>query len=308
MPRLKSLLDRPYVLLAIAPLFWAGNVIVGRAVRGEIPPISLNWWRWAVAALLVTLIAHRGLWRQRHLVLRSWKLLLLLAAVGLTAFHSAVYIGLTQTTAINAALMIALGPVFIVPLAWILLHERVTALQGLGVLVSLLGAVVVILRGNLAVLTGLEFNRGDLWLLFASLCWGVYSVYLKRRPAEMNELVLLAAVMLMSTALTTPLYLWEYLSVGGFAATPVSLAAIAYISVFASVLAYIFWNRGVHMVGPNKAGLFLHLIPVYVALLAALLLGERVRAYHLLGLAFIVVGIVLITRFGRPARAAGPAD
>jgi len=304
LPRLNRLLDRPYLLLAITPLFWAGNIIVGRAARGEIPPITLNWWRWSLAAFLVTLLVHRGLWRQRALLRRSWKLLLLLAASGITAFHSAVYLGLTETTAINAALIIALGPVLIVPLAWVLLHERITALQGLGVLLSFVGALVVILRGDLAVLTGLAFNRGDLWLLFASFCWAVYSVFLKRRPPEMEELVLLAAVMLLGTALTTPFYLWEFATLGGFAPTPANLGAIAFVSVFASLLAYIFWNRGVHLVGPNKASLFLHLIPVYVAVLAALLLGEQVRPFHLIGLALILAGILLLTRFGARARSA----
>ena len=302
MKTVARLLDLPYLLLAFPPLFWAGNVIVGRAVRGEIPPLSVNWWRWMVAAAILLLFLHRGLWRQRAVLLRHWKLILLLSATGILAFHSAVYIGLNDTTAMNAALIIALGPVLIVPLAWLLLGERPTALQGLGVLLSCLGVVAVIARADLAALTALTFNRGDLWLLFASACWGTYSVLLKLKPAELDVLVMLVAIMLLGALLTTPFYLWDVARGLTVPLTAESVAAVGYVSIFAAVFAYIAWNRGVNLVGPSKAGLYLHLIPVYAAVLAALFLGERVEAYHLAGVAFILAGIVLTTRYGpKPA-------
>ena len=255
MPILKRLLDLPYLLLAFAPLCWAGNLIVGRAVRDEVPPIAINWWRWSVALVVLLLFVGPRVWRQRHLIGRHWRYIGLLSLSGLTCFHSAVYIGLQQTTAINAALIIALGPILILPLAWGLLGERLGAIQGLGVIISFLGAAMIILRGDLAVAKSLSINRGDLWLLFASACWAVYSVLLKRKPAELDTLPLLAGIMLGATILTSPLYLWEIGQGQVMSLAPVSFATIGYVSLFAGILAYIAWNQGVVLVGTLQGGL-----------------------------------------------------
>ena len=293
----RRLFDLPYLLLAFSPLCWAGNMVVGRAVRGEVPPFAINWWRWTLASAILLLFVRADLWRQRALVLRHWKLVLLLATSGIAAFHSSVYIGLRDTTAINAALIIALGPVLIVPMAWALLGERMTAPQFLGVLLSFAGVAVIVTRADPAALLALDVNRGDLWLLAASALWGLYSVAVKLKPAEMAPLVLLVATLLLGVALVTPFYLWELWQGRRIAVAPGSLAAIGYVALFAGVLAYIAWNRGVELVGPSRAGLFLHLVPVYGAVLAGLFLGERLEAFHLAGVACILVGILLTDRF-----------
>ena len=293
----RRLFELPYLLLAFSPLCWAGNMVVGRAVRGEVPPFAINWWRWTLASAILLLFVRADLWRQRALVLRHWKLVLLLATSGIAAFHSSVYIGLRDTTAINAALIIALGPVLIVPMAWALLGERMTAPQFLGVLLSFAGVAVIVTRADPAALLALDVNRGDLWLLAASALWGLYSVAVKLKPAEMAPLVLLVATLLLGVALVTPFYLWELGQGRRIAVGPGSLAAIGYVALFAGVLAYIAWNRGVELVGPSRAGLFLHLVPVYGAVLAGLFLGERLEAFHLAGVACILVGILLTDRF-----------
>ena len=301
----RRLFDLPYVLLAFSPLCWAGNMVVGRAVRGEIPPFSINWWRWSIASAILLLFVHSRLWRQRALVLRHWKLVLFLSVTGIVAFHSTVYIGLQDTTAINAALIIALGPVLILPMARLLLQERMTALQLIGVLLSFVGVAIIITRAELSLLLELQINRGDLWLLAGSALWAIYSVGVKLKPPELEPLVLLVAILLLGVALNTPLYLWEIGQGRLIPLAPESFAALGYVGVFAGVLAYISWNRGVELVGPNKAGLFLHLIPVYGALLAFLFLGERLQAFHFVGLVFIVLGIALTSLFAPKAAAAG---
>lgn len=295
---LSFLLAQPYLLLAFAPLCWAGNMVVGRAARGEIPPLSLNWWRWAIAALVLAALTWPALARQGGLLLRHWRLLLCLALTGIVGFQSAVYIGLTATTAVNAALIVGMGPVLIVPLAWILLGERITGLQALGVAVSSLGAMTVILRGDPAVLRSMDLNRGDVWLLCASALWATYSVLLKRKPAELEVMNLTTGVIVTGVLLATPLYLWEMSRGLTVPLTMESAATIGYVSLFAGVLAYVAWSRGVNAVGPNKAGLFLHLLPVYGAILAALILGERLQGFHLAGFGLILAGLVLTTRFG----------
>lgn len=295
---MSRLLSLPYILLAFAPLCWAGNLVVGRWVSGEFPPLSISWWRWVVAATLMLLLVRGDLWRQRGLLLRHWKLVFSLSLTGIACFHSAVYVGLTQTTAINGALIVALGPVMIAPLAWLFLGERVTAMQGLGVLLSCVGVGIIVTRGDLAVVRSLAFNQGDLWLLFASFCWATYSVLLKRKPPDLHVLPLLAAILLLGVTLTTPLYLWEISRGLVVPATWQSLGAITYVGVFAGFLAYIAWNRGVNLVGPNRAGLFLHLMPVYAALMAAGFLGESLNVHHLVGFILILGGILVTTRVG----------
>lgn len=293
----RRLFDLPYLLLAFSPLCWAGNMVVGRAVRGEIPPFSINWWRWSIASTILLLFVHRDLWRQRAEVLRHWKLVLFLSFTGIVAFHSTVYIGLQDTTAINAALIIALGPVLILPMARLLLQESMSALQLLGVLLSFVGVAVIITRAELSLLLELQLNRGDLWLLAGSALWAIYSVGVKLKPPELEPLVLLIAILLLGVLLNTPLYFWEIAQGRLIPLRPEAFAALGYVGVFAGVLAYISWNRGVELVGPNKAGLFLHLIPVYGAGLAFLFLGERLQLFHLVGVAFIVVGIALTSLF-----------
>ncbi len=297
-------INLPYLLLAFPPLCWAGNLVAGRAISGEFPPLSISWWRWVVAATLVLLVVRGDLWRQRDLLCRHWKLVFSLSLTGIVCFHSAVYVGLTQTTAINGALIVALGPVIIAPLAWLLLGERITAIQGLGVLLSCIGVGVIVTRFDPAVVRSLAFNRGDLWLLFASICWATYSVLLERKPPSLEVMPLLAAILLLGVILTTPLYLWEISRGLVVPATWQSLAAITYVGVFAGFLAYIAWNRGVNLVGPNRAGLFLHLMPVYAALLAALFLGESLEVYHLGGVLFILGGILLTAREAGAKKAA----
>ena len=293
----RRLYDLPYLLLAFSPLCWAGNMVVGRAVRGEIPPFSINWWRWAIASAILLAFVRSDLWRQRALVLRHWKLVLFLAATGIVAFHSTVYIGLQHTTAINAALIIALGPVLILPMARVLLQESMSALQLLGVLLSFVGVAIIITKAELSLLLALQVNRGDLWLLAGSALWAIYSVGVKLKPPELEPMVLLIAILLLGALLNTPLYLWEIAQGRLIPLQPEAFAALGYVGLFAGVLAYISWNRGVELVGPNKAGLFLHLIPVYGALLAFLFLGERLQAFHFVGVAFIVLGIGLTSRF-----------
>lgn len=290
-------LAHPYALLAFSPLCWAGNQVVGRAVRGEIAPLSLNWSRWAVAVVVLLAICGPVVVRQRRLLAANWRLILVLAVTGIFGFHSAVYVGLTETTAINASLIIALGPALILPLSFLLLGDRFSRVQGLGVAVSSMGVLLVISKGHLETLMDLAFNQGDLWLLLASILWGAYTVLLKRKPKEMNVTALTTAVVLVGLLLTTPFFLWDIAQGRVIAATPSNLASIAFVGIFAGALAYIAWNRGINAIGPNKAGLFLHLMPLYGAALASFLLGEALELHHLSGLALIMLGLLLTTRF-----------
>ncbi|MFQ5937994.1 MAG: DMT family transporter [Acidiferrobacterales bacterium] len=291
----------PYVLLIIAPLTWAGNFVVGRFIHEQIPPVSLNLWRWLVALVVLLPFTLPTLLAQRALIIQHWRLFALLGASGVALFHSFVYQALHFTEAINAALFLSTTPAVIVILSWLISREPVTSRQTLGITVSLVGAVIIIVRGDLGLLLHLQFNQGDLWMLVAVPNWALYSVLLRRLPPGFHPMAFLTATVSFGLILLTPAYLWELARVGTFHVNGVTMGSVLYIGLFASVIAYICWNRGVALVGANRAGLFLHLIPVFSAFLAVAILGESVRVFHLVGITFVFTGIYL-TNTTRPRK------
>ena len=289
------LIDRvsPYLLLVMTTLFWGGNFNVGRAVIGEVPPLGLSFWRWMVAWMIIFPFACRPMWRRRHLLMEHWFLLLLLAVTGVTLFNSLVYLGLQTTTAINASLMQSITPVLIILLSMFLLGHRSQGLQWLGVLVSLAGAVVILTRGDPGLLRDLEFASGDLLLLLAVFLWALYTVLLRKLPMELHGMPVLGYTVTVGTILILPFYLYETMNGRPAPLSPVSIASILYVAIFPSVLAYLFWNNATARLGPERTGHFSHLIPVFGILIATLVLGESLQAYHLAGILLVSAGLLL---------------
>ena len=289
-----------YLLLVIAALCWAGNFVMGRTVHNEIPPVTMTFWRWVVAGAVLLPFGGASVWRLRTELGRQWRLLLMLAMTGIVLFHLFVYTGLHTTSVTNAALMLATTPVLIPGVSLFLLGELITLRQGIGIMVSLLGVAVIVLRGDPNLMASLRLNPGDLLLLLAVPTWALYSVLLRRLPISLPPLTVLLVIIMIGLVLLAPLYAFE---AGTVAVSAKTMLVIGYVALFASVLAYICWSRAVMEVGANKAGLFLHLMPVFATALAILLLGEAVRAYQAAGVAFIAMGIFLTTsRRGLPLR------
>lgn len=291
-----------YLLLIVPPLCWAGNFVVGRAIHAEIPPAALTFWRWAVAAAVLLPLAGLETWRAREAIRRQWPLLTMLALTGVVGFQFVVYQGLHSTTAINGVLIIATIPAVIPAIAFALDGERITRRQGLGIVLSSLGVAIIVLRGNLAAALALGVAAGDLWIASAVPMWALYSVLVRRKDPALPPLVLLLAIVGIGLAVVAPGYAVELAMVGGFAPTPSTLAAIAYVGIAASVLAFWCWNRGIAGVGASRAGLYLHLMPVFAALLAVAFLDERLYAYHGVGMALVATGLVLSSTGGGRGR------
>jgi drug/metabolite transporter (DMT)-like permease len=289
----------PYLLATLPPLFWAGNFILGRALSQTIPPIALSFWRWALALLILLPFAWSRLRGQRGTLRRHWAVLSLLAVLGVTNYNTFAYLGLQTTTATNAVLLVSTTPVLIPVLSFLLLGQRIGLRQAAGILLSLAGVAVIVARGELGALGALGLASGDLWILAAVVSWALYSVCLRWRPAHLDPLALLAVTMAIGLVPLVPLYGWELGQGLGFQLNPVTLAAIGYVALFPSILAYVFWNRAVAQLGANRTGQFLHLVPAFGALLAMPLLGERLHPFHLVGIGLIGGGIVLATRGAR---------
>lgn len=293
---IKHRLLSPVMMLLLASLFWAGNTVIARGVVGEVPPFALSFWRWLLALVFLLPVGIRPVQAQWPLVRRQLPLLAALAATSVAAYNTLLYLALQTTTAINATLVASSMPVMIILLSWVWLGERVGWAQALGVLLSLIGVVAVIARGDFGLLADLRFQTGDLWVLAAVFSWAVYSVMLRRHPTGLTPMALLTVLVALGVPFILPFYVWEMAQGLGFAVTPTTLMVMLYVGLFPSVLAYYFWNEGVAAVGANTAGLYAYLMPVFTAFLAVLFLGEALRWFHIAGLALIVLGIGLARR------------
>ncbi|HEX7811291.1 MAG TPA: DMT family transporter, partial [Burkholderiales bacterium] len=289
-------LKSPYLLLSLTSLFWAANWVVGRAMRDEMPPVAMGFWRWSIALLLLLPFAAPELKRNWHVVRANWLVLALLGCLGAIAFNTLIYVGLQYTAVANGVLFNSFSPILIILLSWVIVRERLSGLQACGVVLSLAGVLAIIARGEVATLAGFHFNPGDLWLIAAQFLWSVYTLVLRRRPPELSAIAFLAAMLLLSLPFLLPFYLWEFFQRGGFALNLSTVSALAYYGTLPSIVAYLFWNRGVAQVGANKAGLFVHLMPVFGALLSVIFLDERLHAYHYAGAVLIFGGIYLTTK------------
>jgi drug/metabolite transporter (DMT)-like permease len=285
----------PYLLLSLSALFWAGNWVVGRAMRLEIPPVAMGFWRWALALAILLPFTFGEIRANRKLLRENWIRLSILGSFGATAFNTMIYVGLQHTAATNGVLFNSVSPVLIILFSWLALRERISLRQALGVAASLVGIAIMIARGEVRTLAGLQFNQGDLWLFCAMNLWALYTVILRRRQIALSPSGFLAAILLCGLPWLLPFYLWEIWTRGGFELGLASVGTLAYYGTLPSVVAYLFWNRGVAQVGANKAGLFAHLIPVFGAALSILFLGESLHGYHLAGAGMIFMGIYLTT-------------
>jgi drug/metabolite transporter (DMT)-like permease len=285
----------PYFLLVITALFWAGNFVLGRAVNASIPPVGLAFWRWTIALAVLLPFSLPHLRSQWPLVCGNWRSLALHGILGVTCFNTFVYIGLHSTTAINALLVNSVIPVLIVVLSRVLAHTPVTRAQAAGVALSLAGVVTIICRADAGLLLSLQINRGDLWVMLAVVCWSFYTFLLRRRPVGLHPLSFLCSIIIIGLMVLAPLYVWEASRGARVGTDLVTCGSILYVALFPSVLAFIFWNQAVGEVGPNKAGLFLHLMPVFGAILSFFFLGESLHLYHLAGIGLIFSGIYLVT-------------
>jgi drug/metabolite transporter (DMT)-like permease len=285
------------LLAALPPLFWAGNYVLARALHADMPPMALSFWRWTLALLILLPFVGPTLLRQRQLLggilRRQGVQLAVLALLGITGYNTLLYVGLQDTTATNAVLLSAATPVIIVALSFLLLGERLGIAALAGLMLSLLGVLVILAKGDPMAMLRLKPAAGDGWVLLAALDWALYSVLLRRRPAELEPLVFLTLIVAMGLLPLAALYAWELSSGARFAPNVANLAAIGYVALFPSVLAYVIWNRAVAELGANRTGQYIHLLPVFGTVLGLLLLGERLLWFHAVGAALIGAGIGL---------------
>lgn len=281
----------PVLALCAASLFWAGNVVVARALHAEIPPVAMAFWRWTVAGVLLAPAALRAWRTDRALIGQHWRRLALLGVVGAGVFNTLCYLALRYTQAINGAVFNSMVPVFILVLGTLGFGLQVRTAQVAGVAVSCLGVLAIIARGEPANLLALHFNVGDLLFLVAMVLWSLYTLMLRGRPAQLRGSAFLGVLVSFALPPLALGYAGELAAGQHMQVTAHTVLALLYLGTCPSVLAFLCYNYGVERLGAARAGVFVHLVPVFGLLLSTVMLGEAVHAFHLVGMALILAGV-----------------
>ena len=285
---------QPYALLSLAMLLWALNIVSGRAVADLLPPITLALMRWSIALMILLPFTYRRFIADWPLIRARWGVLVLIGLCGVGLYNTLVYIGLAETTAINATVLSSLFPLVIATLGFIIYRDRLTVGQFMGISISITGALAVLTQGDLGVLTTLSFNPGDLWVIGSQIAYALYAVLLREKPSALHPLSLLTVTIIVGVVALAPAAAIEQAVLHPpmiFNAT--SLTVIAYVATLPALVAYICFNRGVALIGSNRAGVFFHLIPIFGSIFAITLLGEALGLHHVAGWGLILTGIAI---------------
>ena len=284
------------ILLFVVPVLFSTNIIAARAVSDFIPPFALAFWRWWLAFLLFLPAIGPDLLRYRRELLGEWRDLLVLGILGMGICGAFVYVGADTTSATNIGLIYATAPIIIAGAATLLYREPLGRVNALGILVSLLGVLVIVFRGDLVALQTLSLVPGDLWIATAAVSWAVYSVMLRYRPSQLPGRVRFAATMLYGSMALLPFHILELANGDVPELNIETLIAVLIVAIVPGLGAYLGYARIQRALGASPTALILYLAPVYTALMAWLVLGESLQLYHLIGAALILPGIYLSTR------------
>ena len=289
------LANQPYLLLSITALCWAGNAIVGRLAAGHIPPVTLSFLRWSLAFLIILPFAWKHLVRDWAAIRARLGTMIVLSVTGIGAFNTLQYWALEHTQALNTLLLQSAGPLVVAVWSLILLGVRLTLAQAGGVALSLAGVLVILLHGDPTALTSIEFNKGDVIFIVALVIFGLYSVLSLKRP-QIHGLSFVGFTFGAGAACLIPLLIWEIFARPAMQLNTANLLTLFYVAVFPSTLAYLCFNRGVQLIGANRAAPFFHVVPVFGAVMSSVFLGEHPQPFHVIGFALVLTGVFVASR------------
>ncbi len=289
--------NNAYIFLILATLFWSGNFIVGKAASlFEIPPFTLNFYRWTFAWLILAPFTLKEIIQKKKHIIQNIKLILILGITSITIFNSIVYYSLNFTQVISGVLMISTIPVMIIFFSWIFKIERTNIYQILGVIFSLLGVAVIVTKADINILINLNFNKGDLWMVVAMFSWAMYSALLRKKTIELSKISLLQVIISAGLILLLPAYLIEMALGFKLNVNLPFILTLSYVVLFPGLASFICWIKGIALIGSNRSGIFLHLMPIFSTVLAIIIFNEKFMNFHLFGAAFIVGGIILSSK------------
>ena len=286
-----------YIFLLLTVTFWAGNFIVGKyASLYEVPPFSLNFYRWFFAWLILAPFTLPEIIKKKEYILKNYKLFIILGVTSITIFNSIVYYSLNFTQVISGVLMISTIPVMIMFFSSILKIEKTNVFQIIGVILSFLGVIIIITKANFEILKNFDFNKGDITMVVAMFSWALYSTLLKRQKYELSQISLLQVVISFGLIFLIPVYFIEYQVGFRIDLDKPFILILLYVVLLPGLASFILWIKGISMIGANRSGVFLHLMPIFSAIMAMIFFNEKFMFYHILGACFIVTGILLSNR------------
>ena len=285
------------IYLFCATLFWAGNFIIGKAASiNEIPPISLNLYRWLIAWFVLLPFTYKELIKKKKYILKNFGIFIILGMTAVSIFNSALFYSLKFTQVITGVLMISVVPVMIIFFSALLKIEKTNIFQIFGVALSLTGVVFIITKADIEILKNLDFNRGDLTMLIAMFSWSIYSALLKKKKYELSQITLLQVVIGFGVIILIPFYFID-INIGNEIKFDMPFFLIlTYVIFFPGLISFFLWIKGVGLIGANRAGVYLHLMPILGAIMAMIIFDEKIMFYHFVGAIFIVSGIFLSNR------------
>ena len=287
----------PQLLLILATLLWGGNFVIGRAVAGDIPPITLAFLRWCVAFIVFLPIAYSRVKREWHMIKANWPAVIVMAITGVACFNTLVYIGVYYTTSINASLMNSSTPIIIYILSFVFLKERLSKFQLIGTALSLAGVIFILSKGSLETLLSFSFNKGDLIVLIAVFCWGVYSLLVKQYAGRLPGYSTFLVTIALGVMMLLPFTIYELMTTSvEIVWSPSTIGAILYVGIIASIVAFLSWNNGVVALGANKASIYLNFIPLFATIFAVLFLDEDLLLTQLIGGLAVICGVLLANK------------
>jgi drug/metabolite transporter (DMT)-like permease len=286
----------PYLLLVIAPLCWAGNMVLARGVAEIIPPFSLAFWRWTIAFIILLPLVWKYVKQDWGLMILHWKMMIFLSLTGISIFNVLLYTAVHTTTAINGALIQSAMPAIIILISILLFNDKINRIQVVGVSLCVIGTAFVVLRGKFSNFLSLSFTQGDLLMIVAVIFYALYSAFLRKRP-KMHPLSFLVYSFGIGAGFLLPFYLVEMIYTDPYEMNKNFVFSILYVAIFPSIVAYFSWNRGIEMIGANRGGLFINLIPVFASLMAIIWLNESLKIFHVVGMGLIFMGMILFNRY-----------
>tara|TARA_B100000965_G_scaffold126535_1_gene105263 strand:- start:2208 stop:3116 length:909 start_codon:yes stop_codon:yes gene_type:complete len=283
-----------YLLLILTTIFWSGNFIVGKAASMyDIPPFSLNFFRWFFAGLILMPFTYKEILKKRNYILKNIGFFVILGVTSITIFNSIVYYSLYYTQVINGVLMISTIPVWIIFISSLLNIEKTNIFQIIGVILSLTGVIFIITKADFDLIQNLDFNKGDLTMVVAMFSWAIYSALLKKKKYEITQITLLQVVIMTGLIFLIPIYFVEMNYGNLIKLEKPFILTLTYVVIFPGLAAFFFWIKGISIIGANRAGVFLHLMPIFGAIMAMVIFKEKFMFYHFLGAMFIIAGITL---------------
>jgi len=286
-----------YLLLVLTTLFWSGNFIVGKAASVyEIPPFSLNFYRWLFAGIILLPFTIKEILNKKNYILNNIGFFIVLGISSITIFNSTVYYSLYYMQVISGVLMISTIPVWIMFISSILGIEKTNKFQIFGVFLSLLGVMFIITKSDIDLIKNLDFNKGDLIMASGMFAWALYSALLKKKTYEISQITLLEVVIITGLLFLIPIYILEIYLGNPLIVHKPFILTLTYVVLLPGLASFFFWIKGISIIGANRAGVFLHLMPIFGSLMAIILFDEKFMLYHFLGAIFIIAGIILSNR------------